>query len=62
MSRTILNKSISNCRVPCCDVTHALERIEDGWIMAVEDFLNLYEYYKTNVSTLCGKLCAKNES
>ena len=55
----LINKNLSDCRVPGCDGSHAIEKINDGWIMTIEDFDNLYKHYKKNVASLCGELCKK---
>ena len=57
----LINKTLSNCRVPGCDGSHAIEKINDRWIMTVEDFNDLYEHYKENVASLCGEPCKKND-
>ena len=57
----LINKTLSNCRVPGCDGSHVIEKINDGWIMTVEDFNNLSEHYRKNVASLCGELCKKDD-
>ena len=57
----LINKTLSNCCVPGCDGSHVIEKVNDGWIMTVEDFNNLYEHYKKNVTSLCSELCKKDD-
>ena len=58
---SIIEKLIVNCRVPCCNGQHKIDRKKDRYKMDVLDFYILFRHSLKNISNICRALCKKDD-